>query len=59
MALSEKECVLFFEVFHLFHPNLEKNLAMDIMDDFLMNAVASNKKVGEAFCRRLLSVLIY
>ncbi|MBQ8233788.1 MAG: hypothetical protein IJZ34_17980 [Lachnospiraceae bacterium] len=31
---------------------------MDIMDDFLMNAVASNKKVGEAFCRRLLSVLL-
>ena len=31
---------------------------LDIMDDFLMNAVASNQEVGEAFCKKLLSVLL-
>lgn len=31
---------------------------LDLMDDFLMNAVAADTEVGEAFCRRLLSVLL-
>ena len=31
---------------------------MDCMDDFFMNAVAEDPEVGEAFCRRLLSVLL-
>jgi len=31
---------------------------LDVLDDFLMNAIAADKEVGEAFCRRLLSVLL-
>lgn len=31
---------------------------LDVLDDFLMNAVASDPEVGEAFCRKLLSVLL-
>ena len=31
---------------------------LDIIDDFLMNAVASDPEVGEAFCRKILSVLL-
>ena len=31
---------------------------LDIMDDFLMNAVASNKEVWEVFCRTLISALL-
>lgn len=31
---------------------------LDIMDDFLMNAVANDAEVGEAFCRTLLSTLL-
>lgn len=31
---------------------------LDIMDDFLMNAVATDAEVGEAFCRTLLSTLL-
>ena len=31
---------------------------LDLMDDFLMNAVASDPDVREGFCRRLLSVLL-
>lgn len=31
---------------------------MNCMDDFFMNAVAGDPEVGEAFCKRLLSVLL-
>lgn len=31
---------------------------LDIIDDFLMNAVATDPEVGEAFCRKALSVLL-
>lgn len=31
---------------------------LDVLDDFLMNAIASNKEVGIPFCRRILSVLL-
>ena len=31
---------------------------LDVMDDFLMSAIASNPEVGVPFCRRLLSVLL-
>lgn len=31
---------------------------LDIMDDFLMNALAGNPEIGEDFCRSLLSVLL-
>lgn len=31
---------------------------LDVLDDFLMNAVADDKEVGEAFCRCILSVLL-
>lgn len=31
---------------------------LDIMDDFLMNAVATNEEVGIPFCRTILSVLL-
>ena len=31
---------------------------MDILDDFLMNAVATDAEVGEEFCRTLLSTLL-
>lgn len=31
---------------------------LDVMDDFLMNAIASNPEVGIPFCRRLLSVAL-
>lgn len=31
---------------------------LDIMDDFLMNAVANDEEVGEAFCRTLLTSLL-
>lgn len=31
---------------------------LDIIDDFLMNAVATDPEVGEAFCRKTLSVLL-
>ncbi|MDO4334158.1 MAG: hypothetical protein Q4C58_15960 [Eubacteriales bacterium] len=32
---------------------------LDVMDDFLMNQLASDEAVGEAFCRRLLSTLLH
>lgn len=35
--------------------NLEE---LNIMDDFLINAVATDEEVGEAFCREVLSVLL-
>lgn len=35
--------------------NLEE---LDIMDDFLINAIATDEEVGEAFCREILSVLL-
>lgn len=31
---------------------------LDVIDDFLMNAVATDPEVGEAFCRTILSVLL-
>lgn len=31
---------------------------LDVMDDFLMNALATDPEVGESFCRRILSVLL-
>lgn len=31
---------------------------LNIMDDFLINAIATDEKVGEAFCRETLSVLL-
>lgn len=31
---------------------------LDVLDDFLMNAVADDGEVGEAFCRCILSVLL-
>lgn len=31
---------------------------LNVMDDFLMNRVAEDEAVGEAFCRRLLTVLL-
>lgn len=31
---------------------------LDVIDDFLMNAVATDPEVGEAFCRTVLSVLL-
>ncbi len=31
---------------------------LNIMDDFLVNAVATDEEVGEAFCREVLSVLL-
>lgn len=31
---------------------------LNVMDDFLMNRLAEDKAVGEAFCRRLLTVLL-
>lgn len=31
---------------------------LDVLDDFLMNAVADDREVGEAFCRCILSVLL-
>lgn len=31
---------------------------LDVIDDFLMNAVATDPEVGEAFCRKTLSVLL-
>lgn len=31
---------------------------LNIMDDFLLNAVATDEEVGEAFCREVLSVLL-
>ena len=30
---------------------------LDVIDDFLMNAVATDPEVGEEFCRTILSVL--
>lgn len=37
---------------------MKKLEEMDLIDDFLMNAVASDPEVGEASCRCLLSVLL-
>lgn len=31
---------------------------LDVIDDFLMNAAATDQEVGEAFCRTMLSVLL-
>lgn len=31
---------------------------LDVIDDFLLNVVATDPEVGEAFCRRILSVLL-
>lgn len=31
---------------------------LNIMDDFLMNAVATDEEVGVPFCREILSVLL-
>lgn len=31
---------------------------LNVMDDFMISAVASNKEVGVPFCRRVLSVLL-
>lgn len=31
---------------------------LNVMDDFLMNAVASDEEVGEEFCRRMVSTLL-
>ena len=31
---------------------------LDVMDDFLFSAIAADREVGEAFCRKLLSVLL-
>lgn len=31
---------------------------LDVLDNFLMNAIATDEEVGEAFCRKLLSVLL-
>lgn len=31
---------------------------LDVLDDFLINAIAADPEVGESFCRRLLSVLL-
>lgn len=31
---------------------------LDVIDDFLMNALATDPEVGEPFCRRILSVLL-
>ncbi len=39
--------------------NTRKTLQeLNLMDDFLMNAVATNEEVAEPFCRRVLSVLL-
>lgn len=31
---------------------------LDVLDNFLMNAIATDEEVGEAFCRKVLSVLL-
>ena len=31
---------------------------LDVLDNFLMNAIATDQEVGEAFCRKVLSVLL-
>lgn len=31
---------------------------LDVLDNFLMNAIATDEEVGEAFCRKILSVLL-
>lgn len=31
---------------------------LDVLDNFLMNAIATDQEIGEAFCRKLLSVLL-
>ena len=31
---------------------------LDVLDDFLINAIAADPQVGKAFCRKLLSVLL-
>ena len=31
---------------------------LDVLDNFLMNAIATDEKVGEAFCKKVLSVLL-
>ena len=31
---------------------------LDVLDNVLMNAIAMNQEVGEAFCRQVLSVLL-
>lgn len=31
---------------------------LDVMDDFLISAIAADREVGEAFCRKVLSVLL-
>lgn len=31
---------------------------LSVMDDFMMNAIATNKDIGELFCRKVLSVLL-
>ena len=30
---------------------------LDVLDDFLISAIAAVPEIGEAFCRRILSVL--
>lgn len=31
---------------------------LDVMDDYLINVIATDQEVGEAFCRRVISVLL-
>ena len=31
---------------------------LDVLDNFLMNAIATDQEVGEAFCKNVLSVLL-
>lgn len=31
---------------------------LDVMDDYLINAIAADEEVGEAFCRKVISVLL-
>ena len=31
---------------------------LDVLDDFLLSAIAADKEVGEAFCKRVISVLL-
>ena len=31
---------------------------LDVLDNFLMNAIATDEEIGEAFCRKVLSVLL-
>lgn len=31
---------------------------LDVLDDFLISAIAAVPEIGEAFCRRILSVLL-